>query len=75
MDCSTLAFLVLRYSPELAQTDVHGFGDANQPPHSLFPPSPPALNHSHHQGLFQYVGPLHSVAKVLELQLQHLVFQ
>ena len=31
------------------------------------PPSPPALNLSQHQDLFQWVGPLHQVTKVLEL--------
>ena len=36
--------------------------------------SPPALNLSQHEGLFQWVGSLHQVAKVLELQLQHQVF-
>ena len=41
----------------------------------LLPPSPPALNLSQHQGLFQKVGSLHQVAKVLELQLQHQSFQ
>ena len=30
---------------------------------------------SQHQGLFQWVGSLHQVAKVLELQLQHQSFQ
>ena len=30
-----------------------------------------ALNLSQHQGLFQWIGSLHQVAKVLELQLQH----
>ena len=34
-----------------------------------------ALNFSQHQGLFQWVGSSHQVAKVLELQLQHLYFQ
>ena len=34
-------------------------------------PSPPALNLSQHQGLFQWVGSSHQMAKVLELQLQH----
>ena len=38
-------------------------------------PSLPALNLSQHQGLFQRVGPMHQVAKVLELQLQHQPFQ
>ena len=31
----------------------------------------PAFNLSQHQGLFQWVGSLHQVAKALELQLQH----
>ena len=35
------------------------------------PSSPPALSLSWHQRLFQRVGFLHQVAKVLELQLQH----
>ena len=38
-------------------------------------PSPPALNVSQHQGLFQWVSSLHQVAKVLELQLKHQSFQ
>ena len=38
------------------------------------PPSPPALNFSQYQGLFQWVGSLHQVAKVLELQLHHQSF-
>ena len=38
-------------------------------------PSPPALNLSQHQGLFQWAGSLHQVAKVLELQLPHQSFQ
>ena len=39
------------------------------------PPSPPALNLSQHQGLFQWVGSSHQVAKVLKLLLQHQSFQ
>ena len=38
-------------------------------------PSPPALNLSQHQGLFQRVGSSHQVAKILELYLQHQLFQ
>ena len=38
-------------------------------------PSPPALNLSQHQGLFQWVSSLHQVAKVLEFQLHHQSFQ
>ena len=51
--------------PELAQTHVHRVGDAIQPSHPLSPPSPFAFNLSQHQGLFQWVGSLHQVAKVL----------
>ena len=39
--------------PELAQIHVHSVGDAIQPSHPLLPPSPPALNLSHHQSLLQ----------------------
>ena len=38
---------------ELAQTHVHGIGDAIQPSHSLSSLSPPAFNLSQHKGLFQ----------------------
>ena len=38
-------------------------------------PSPPALNLSQHQGLFQWVSPLHPVTKILELHLQGQSFQ
>ena len=41
---------------------------------SVFPFSS-CLQSSQHQGLFQWVGPLHQVAKILELQLQHQSFQ
>ena len=57
--------------PEFTQTHVHQVGDAIQPSHPQLSPSPPALNLSQHQGLFQCVGSSHQVAKVLELQLQH----
>ena len=46
-----------------------------EPSHPLSSPSPPALNLSQHQSLFQWVSSLHQVAKVLELQLQHQSFQ
>ena len=54
---------------------VHWGGDAIQPSHPLSSPSPPVLNLSQHQGLFQWVSSLHQVAKVLEFQLQHQYFQ
>ena len=41
----------------------------------LSTPSPPILNLSQNQDLFQWVSSLHQVAKVLELQLQHQSFQ
>ena len=63
MNCSTPGFLVLHYLPEFAQTYVYWIGDAIQPSHSLSPPSPPALNHSQHQGLFQWINSTHQVAK------------
>ena len=58
--------------PESTQTHVHRVGDAIQPSHPLSSPSPPALNLSQHQGLFQWVSScfLHQVAKVLEFQFQ-----
>ena len=58
-------------------TQIHGHwvDDAIQPSHPLWSPSPPALNLSPHQGLFQWVSSLHQVAKVLEFQLQHQSFQ
>ena len=75
VDCSQPGFPVLHYLPEFIQTLVHWVGDAIQPSHPLSPPSPPALNLSQHQGLFQWAGSLHQVAKVLQLQLQHQSFQ
>ena len=38
---------------ESTQTHVHRVGDAIQPSHPLFSPSPPALNLSQHHGLFR----------------------
>ena len=60
---------------EFTQTHVHWVGDAIQPSPPLSSPSPPALNLSQHQGLFQWVNSSHEVAKVLEFQLQHQSFQ
>ena len=75
MNCSLPGFPVLHYLLELPQTHVHWVNGAIQPSHPLAPPSPPALNLSQHNGLFQWVDSLHQVAKVLELQLQHWFFQ
>ena len=73
MDCSTPCFPVLHH--ELAQTQVHWVSDAIQPSHPLSSLSLPTFNLSQHQGLFYWVGSLHQVAEVLELQLQHQSFQ
>ena len=35
--------------PEFTQTQVHRVGDAIQPSHPLFSPSPPSFNLSQHQ--------------------------
>ena len=56
MNCSKPGIPVLRNLPEFAQTHVHRVGDVIQPSHPLSSPSPPALNLSQHQGLFQWVG-------------------
>ena len=56
-------FPVLHYLPEPAQTHVQWVGDEIQPSRPLSFPSPPALNLSQHQGLFQWFGSSHQVAK------------
>ena len=61
--------------PEFTQTHVHQVSDAIQPSHPLLFPSPPALNPSELQSLFQWVNSSHEVAKVLEFQLQHHSFR
>ena len=52
MDCSMPGFPVHHQLPELAQTHVHRVSNAIQPSHPLLSPSPPSLNLSQHQGLF-----------------------
>ena len=63
MDYSTPGFPAHHQLPELTQTHVHQVSDAIQPSHPLSPPSPPAFNLSQHQGLLQWVGSLHQVAR------------
>ena len=75
MNRSTSGLPVHHQLPQFTQTHVHWVGDAIQPSHPLSSSSPPALNLSQHQGLFQWVSSLHEVAKVLEFQLQHQSFQ
>ena len=71
----TPVFPVLHHLLEFTQIHVLWVSDAIQPSHLLLSPSAPALNLSHHQGLFQWGSSLHQVAKILELQLQHESFQ
>ena len=75
MDCSTPGLPVHHQPTEVTQTHVLRVGDAIQQSHPLLSPSPHTFNLSQHQGLFQWVGCSHKVAKVLEFQLQHQSFQ
>ena len=61
MNCSLPRFPVFHHLPEFAQTHDHWVSNIIQPAHPMSPPSPPALNLSQHQGLFQWVGFLHQV--------------
>ena len=70
MDCSMLGFPVHHCSWSLLKLmSIESMMSSN---HFILlsPPSPPALNLSQHQGLFQRVGSSHQVAKVVELQHQ-----
>ena len=69
MDCSMPGFPVFHYVLKFAQTHVHWVEDSIQPSLPLSSPSPPALNLSQHQGLFQWVGHLHAAAAAKSLQL------
>ena len=53
MNRSTPELPVHHQLPESTQTHVHQVCEAIQPSHLLSSPSPPALNQSQHQGLFQ----------------------
>ena len=75
MNHSTPGLPVHHQLPETTQTHIHWVGDGIQPPYPLSSPSPPALNLSQHQGLFQGVSSSYQVAKVLEFQLQHQCYQ
>ena len=75
MNLSTPGLPVHHQLPESTQTHVHRVGDAIQPSHPLSSPSSPALNLSHHRGLWKWVSSSHQVDKVLEFQLQHQSFQ
>ena len=66
MDSSKPGLPVHHQLLEFTQTHVHWVGDAIQPSHPLSSLSPPAFNLSQHKSLFQWVGSLHQVAKVLK---------
>ena len=53
MNSSMPGLPVQHQLPEFTQTHVHRVSDAIQPSHPLSSPSPPALNPSQHQSLFQ----------------------
>ena len=73
MDCKIPGCPVLHHhSPEFAQTHVF---EMVMPSSHLILCSPLLLNLSQHWGPFQWVSSSHQMAKVLELQLQHLSFQ
>ena len=63
MNLSTPGLPVHHQPPKSTQIHVHCVRDAIQPTHPLSSPSPPALNLSQHQGLFQLVSSLHQVVK------------
>ena len=71
MNHSTPGLPVHHQLLESTRTHVHWVDDAIQASYPLSSPSPPALNLSQHQGLFQWVSSSNQVAKLLELQLQH----
>ena len=56
MNRSRLGLPVHHQLLESTQTHAHRVEDAIQPSHPLSSPSPPALNPSQHQGLFQWVN-------------------
>ena len=75
MDHSTPGPPVFHCLQEFHQIHVGCFDDTVQLSSPLLSPSPLALTHSQHQGLFQGVFFSHEMAKVLEPQLQDVSFQ
>ena len=74
MDCSMTRFPVLHCLLEVTQTHVHWVDDAIQSFHPLSPSSPPALNLSQYQGLFNELALHMSWPKCWEFQFQTSVF-
>ena len=77
INCSIPGFPVLHYLLGVCSNScpLSQWCQPSWPSPPLSPPSPPAFSLSQHQGLFQWVGSLHQVARILELQLQHQSFQ
>ena len=71
MGCSTPGLPL----PKCVQFHVHCIIDIIQPPHPLTLSSPSAFNLFQHWALFQWVGCLNQVTKILGLQLQNQSFQ
>ena len=71
MGCSTPGLPL----PKCVQFHVHCIIDIVQPPHPLTLSAPSAFNPSQNWALFQWVGCLNQVTKILGLQLQHQSFQ
>ena len=69
MKRSTPGLPIHHQLPESTQTHVHWVCDAIQPSHPLLSPSPPALNLSQHQGLFQWVSSSYQMAKYWSFSL------
>ena len=63
MYCSVPGFPVLHYLPKFAQIHVHWISDTIQSSHTLSSLSPPAVNLSQHQGVFQWTDSSHQVFK------------
>ena len=61
MNCSMPGLPVHHQPSESTQTRVHWVSDAIQPSYPLTSPSPPTLNLSQHQGLFQWVSSSHHI--------------
>ena len=75
MNCSTPGLPVHHQLLEFTKTHVHRVGDAIQLSHPLSSPSPPAVNSSQCESLFQWVNSSHEMAKLLQLQFYHHFFQ
>ena len=71
MNCSLTGLCALHCLLEFVQSHVHWVSDAMKQSHPLSSLFPPALNLSQNQSLFQWIGCLYQIAKLLQLQFQH----